>query len=384
VFSCLSLLLLVLLVRRHVSWNVAVAVALLMALNTADYIYSRLAILERPFEFTILLCIALALGLRRKSLFHAVLLGCAVVLMILTKTTGVFLLPAILYPVWFRYREDWRQAVRPMLVVFVTVVALMAAERLLFASQHVADARAFFGNSEPVVSLFGSARKAARLVYRGTWIDPILWPIAGLALLSSAWPVLRGLWRNVLWGVSVLWIIGYSLFIVYHYDGPPRYFTAMLVPVLILVVMCIRELCAQKRMAWARALIAACIVSSVWNLAHIQRYVLHPDYTMANAADRIRAIIDAHPEQPRLIIGHASNETSLFIGIPSMDDVLGAYSQAQKLQIYNPGWFLIWSDEVPISYPDVAAERTMVPMADIHVMDDKVRNRLELFELLPK
>jgi hypothetical protein len=367
-----------------VSWNAAVAVALLMALNTADYIYSRLAILERPFEFTILLCIALALGLKRKSFFHAVVLGCAIVLMILTKTTGVFLLPAILYPVWFRYREDWRQAVRPLLVAFVTVVVLMAVERLLFASHHVADARAFFGNSEPVVSLFGSARKAARLVYRGTWIDPILWPIAGLALLSSAWPALRGLWRNVLWGVSVLWIIGYSLFIVYHYDGPPRYFTAMLVPVLMLVVMCIRELCAQKRLAWARALIAACIVSCVWNLAHIQRYVLHPDYTMANAADRIRTIIDAHPEQPRLIIGHASNETSLFIGIPSMDDVLGAYSQAQKLQIYNPGWFLIWSDEVPISYPDVAAERIMVPMADIHVMDDKVRNRLELFELLPK
>jgi hypothetical protein len=45
---------------------------------------------------------------------------------------------------------------------------------------------------------------------------------------------------------------------------------------------------------------------------------------------------------------------------------------------------LIWSDELPGSYQDVATTRTMVPMADIHVMDDKVRNRLELFELLPK
>jgi len=383
-FACMALLLVIFIVRRPVSWNAAIAIALLMALNAADYIYSRVAILEKPFEFTILLCIALALGLKRDQLVHAVILGCTIVLMVLTKTTGVFLLPAVLYPVWFRYRHDWRQAVRPMLVVFVTVAVLMALERIVFADHHVADARAFFANSEPHVSLFGSTRKAVRLVYRGTWIDPILWPMACLALLASALPALRGLWRNVLWGVSALWILGYSLFIVYHYDGPPRYFTVMLAPVVMLVVMFIRELFAQKRMALARALVAVCAISSIWNLWHIQRYVLHPEYTMANATDQIRTIIDAHPEAPRFIIGHASNQAELFTAIPSIDDSLGAYSQAQKLQLYNPGWLLIWSDELPGSYQDVATTRTMVPMADIHVMDDKVRNRLELFELLPK
>lgn len=381
VFSCLSLLLLLIIFRDCYSWDAALAIALLMTVNAADYIYSRLAILERPFEFTILLCLWLALRLKRESVALAALLGCGIVLMVLTKTTGVFLVPAILYPLWFRYREDWRDALRPLLVVFVTVVVLMALERIFFADHHVADARAFFANSEPHISLFASARKGVRLIYRGTWIDPILWPLACLTLVASLW--MRNLWRQVLWGVCALWIVGYSLFIVYHFDGPPRYFTVMLIPTLMLVVMFVLELLRRGNRVLAGVVIGICVVSSAWNLWHVQRYVLHPDYTMANAAGHIREIIDAHPEVPQLIIGHAANQTTLYDRIPSLDDSLGAYSPAKKMQIYDPGWLLIWSDETPKDYRDISAVRKLLPMANIPVMDDKVRNHLLLFELLP-
>lgn len=381
-FSCLSLLLVLLIFRACYGWDSALALGLLMAVNAADYIYSRVAILERPFEFTILLCLWIALRLKRENIVLAALLGCAIVLMVMTKTTGVFLLPAVLYPLWFRYREEWREALRPLLVIFATVVVLMALERILFADHHVADARAFFANSEPRISLFASARKGVRLIYRGTWIDPILWPLALVALAASLW--MRELWRQVLWGASALWIVGYSIFIVYHFDGPPRYFTVMLIPTLMLVVMLVVELRRRGQSAAAWLMIGVCVASSGWNLWHVQRYVLHPQYTMANAADQVRQIIDAHPEVPRLIIGHASNQTTLYDDIPSIDDFLGAMPPAKKMQVYNPGWLLIWSDEVPKDYLDVSAVRTLVPMANIPVMDDKVRNHLELFELLPR
>lgn len=383
VFSCLSLLLAMLIFRRFYSLGATLALGILIAASASGYIYSRVAILESPFEFTILLCLWLALRLRRASILDAILLGCAIVLMVLTKTTGVFLLPAILYPIWFMNRENWKLIVRPILTVLFTVGILIAVERIFFANHHLADARAFFGNSEPPgIVPFATGRKFVRLLYRGSWIDPILWPVACVALLASLW--IRDLWRQILWGVCALWIAGYAAFIVYHFDGPPRYFTVMSMPTLMIVVIFAAQLQRTGHSTIAKLVAATAVISVAWNLWQVQRYVLHPEYTMAHAADRIRNIIDTHPEVPRLIIGHASNQTTLYIGVPSMDDMLGSASESQKMQMYNPGWALIWSDEPVQDLNDIAQTRVLVPMANIQVMDDPIRNHLELFELLPK
>ncbi len=381
-FSLLSLLLCAVLLRRFSSRPAVLGLVVLTATSASVYIYSRVAILERPFECMVLVCVLLAVTLEnRRNIEHAALLGLALAVLVLTKTTGVFLVPAILYPIWHRSPKGYLYWVRPVFTALLTFGVLMLLERHFFASHHAADAKAFFSQSEPRLKLYETARKGVRALYRGTWIDPILWPLACLALLASCW--MRQLWENVLWGVSALWVAGYLAFIVYHFDGPPRYFTAMTFPVFLLVVLFTAEVWRLSRPA-GQALAAVCLVSVCWNLWHVQRYVLRPEYTMANAADSVRQIIDAHPESPRLIIGHAANETTLYDGVPSIDDSNGSASQAAKMKMYGPGWELFWSDEPISDMKDVAAVRTLVPMGSWAVYDDPMRARLTLFQLLPK
>jgi hypothetical protein len=380
VFFCLALLLCGVLFRKYYSSDATLALVFLAAVNTCGYIFSRVAILEEPLVFVTLAAILVALAVKRSSVLAAMVLGALLVLMVLTKTTGAFLVPAVLYPIWFHHRQDWRKAVRPLAIVLLTAVLLMAAERLLFASHYAADAHAFFAESKPRLQLFATARKGVRAILRGTWIDPILWPVACAGLLASLW--LRDLWKQVLWGVCALWTVGYLAFIVYHFDGPPRYFTAMILPTMMLVVMFAVEL-RKRHPASAGLVIALCVASAGWNAWHVQKYVRHPEYTMLHASQQVAEIINAHPDVPRLMFGHAANETTLFNHIPSMDDGFGTLPLAQKAATYHPGWILIWSDEPVSALDPLAGTDKLVPMASLPVYDDAIRNHLLLFQLVP-
>jgi len=380
IFSWLALMLAWLIFRRYNSVTATWLFVLLAAASASAFFFSRLAILERPLEACALLCVLIAGSLRRESWWQQIVLGAGIVLLVLIKTTGAFLIPAILYPIWFRYRSDWRKAIRPLAVTSVTAAVLFAAERILFANHYSAAYSAFFIHDDAHAEFFGSARKAFRLLYRGTWIDPLLWPVACAALAISVW--MRSLWGNVLWGVCTLWIVGYAAFIVYHFDGPPRYFTVLMLPVFMLVAMFLSALWKNHRgTAWLVA--ALCVVSVSWNLWQTQKSLRHPDYSMLSATEQIRRVIDAHPEQARLILGHAANETSLFIAVPSIDDTNGDWSETKKLAAYQPGWFLIWNDEIPADYAEVTAQRKLVPMLSVPAFDDKARDHLQLFAIRP-
>lgn len=380
VFSWIGFVLCWALYRRYNSAASTWFFVLLASASATAYVYSRLAILERPFEACILLCLWIACTIRRESWIQPVLLGASLVLLILTKTTGVFLIPAILYPVWFRYRNERRQLIRPLAIAVAVAGVLLLAERVMFARHYAAATAAFFANSEPRLQWFATARKGVRFFYRGTWIDPVLWPLACVALLSSFW--LRELWRNLLWGVCALWVLGYAAFIIYHYDGPPRYFTVLLFPVFMIVAMFTAELWQKSRgLAWL--VIGICAVSLTWNLWEVQKFVRHPEYSMLNATEQIRRTIDAHPESHRLIMGHAANATTLYIAIPSVDDINGEGTETQKLAMYQPGWVLVWSDEPMSDLAEVTAQRRLIPMLNVPAYDDPVRNHLLLYQVEP-
>jgi 4-amino-4-deoxy-L-arabinose transferase-like glycosyltransferase len=176
---------------------------------------------------------------------------------------------------------------------------------------------------------------------------------------------------------------GYAAFIIYHFDGPPRYFTVMIFPVYMVVAMFVAALWHQSRSA-AWAVLAICAVAVTWNLWEVQKFVRHPEYSMLRATEQIRKMIDAHPESRRLMMGHAANETTLYIAVPSIDDSNGDWSETRKLAVYQPGWVLIWSDESLADIPDVTAQRRLVPMLYVPALDDKIRNYLLLYQVEPK
>jgi hypothetical protein len=223
-------------------------------------------------------------------------------------------------------------------------------------------------------------------LFRGTWIDPVLFPLALAAFVSAA-TRLRFLWRNPLFMIAFLWETGYAAFIVYHYDGPPRYFVTMIVPTIWLALIFLQWMWSTNKRVAAVATI--CVAASVvWNVASIANYLLHPQYTLVDASLRIKRLIVAEHASGaaanELLIGRGANEISLLSGgIPAMDSD-GAMPLAQKLDVYHPDWFMNWTNAPTARLNTVASERTLVQRGDFRALDPFDGAGILLFQIFPK
>ena len=381
VFSALVLLMSWALFRRYNSHIATLAFMLLVAGSATAYVFSREALLERPLEALALACILLSSTLRREDLIQAAGLGVLITGLVLTKTTGVFLLPAVLAPIVYRYREDWRTTVRLGGMALGVAMLLLATEQVLFARNYLPDAQAFFAQSQLHFALLPALRKGLRFFYRGTWVDPVLWPVACIGLICSLW--WRKLWQNMLWGVCALWILGYGAFIVLHFDGPPRYFSVLVVPVTMMAVMFVAYLWTNHRQL-AFAGLWCCGVSLGWNLVSTARMVSTPRYSLLQASEAVRQIEASCEQCNPLFIGHGANEISLHNGIPSLDDRFGTATLAEKIAWYRPGWVLVWNDESLTPFDGALPGRRLVLRGKFPALDDPNRNILMLYQIVEK
>jgi hypothetical protein len=364
--------------RRSYSPTISAAFALLLASSATAYAFSRVAILEAPLVAFTLLALWIATGSQRIGIVRCVVIGAVIPFMVLTKTTGAFLIPAVLYPVWF-YSQPRRDAWKKIAAVLLTAGVILGAEWLVFARHYAADAQAFYSQSEPHLLGFETLRKAVRLLYRGIWIDRVLWPFALLALIVSFFQ--RALWRNVLWGTCVLWILGYSAFIVYHFDGPPRYFTAMVVPVFMMCVIFSAWLMQQKRHNWGAIV---CAIALALNLSYIVKLAMHPQYTMLSATQQVRETMADCADCRPLMIGHGDNEIGLYSAIPSLDDRFGTATLEQKMDWYHPGWVVVWNDESPADLEQQMPGYSLVLKKEIPALDDSRRCKISVYQVVPR
>src|ERR1700678_517455 len=104
-FSIATVGLVYLLVRRYASETAAAVAALLLAASPFAFAFSRLATLDTMvnFEFCLLLWIASYASPRR--ILPSILLGILIPIMLLTKTTAVVLVPAVLWLLWMATKK---------------------------------------------------------------------------------------------------------------------------------------------------------------------------------------------------------------------------------------------------------------------------------------
>jgi hypothetical protein len=238
----------------------------------------------------------------------------------------------------------------------------------------------------PFWQLENSPLRLLRFFFRGTWIDPVLFPLALAGFIAATWR-LRFLWRDTLFTTAFLWEAGYAAFIVYHYDGPPRYFVTLIVPTVWLALIFVEWLWhRQRRIGIA---VTVCIVISIaWNIAFIGNYLLHPRYTLLDASLKIRQTIAVQKNlqtgSNELLIGRGADEISLLSGgLPSMDSD-GAMPLAEKLNVYHPGWFMTWTSDPPLRAAIVAKNRRMVERASFPGLDPNRHAGIVLYQLFPK
>jgi 4-amino-4-deoxy-L-arabinose transferase-like glycosyltransferase len=381
--TCISALLAYAVTRQYRSRRFACISVFLIAANALGFFYGRLALLEPAQVLLILLTIFLAGKVFPGNYAMACATGFVFFAATLTKASTPFLLPAILYPIWALNRQNNRRAAWKLLgTALGTVLVLLSIAKLIWLHGYATDASVIL-YMRPLWQLENSPLRLLRFFFRGTWIDPVLFPLALAALIAAAtrW---RFLWRDTLFVTAFLWEAGYAGFIVYHYDGPPRYFVTLIVPTIWLALIFTERVWLRHRRAGMT--IAICItLSVVWNLSLIANYLFHPQYTLRDASISIRRTIAERkrtdPYSNELLIGRGAEEISLLSGgLPALDSD-GTMPLSEKLNVHHPGWFMVWTSDPLQRISIVQANRLVIERANFSGLDRQRHAGIVLYQL---
>jgi 4-amino-4-deoxy-L-arabinose transferase-like glycosyltransferase len=379
---------------RGTRWMALLALTLIVT-SPFLYCFSRLAILEPMLTAFTLTALNLAVRLPRlrRPLWASVGVGLLFTLMMLTKTTAVFLLPAlgwaILLPLW----QDRKLAVRCALAsvvafavtfgLWMTLVVsrgLLGDYKYLFFVNKYVKPREFYW---PVVSLWWS-------FHGGLWVDHLLIPLAGLvtagAIVAGAMLARRSkLLLDPVFGASVWAVTGYILFMTYQDHPQPRYFAVVAFFSFFVVAMGAEALLAGtgrvRRLGWA--VIALALAAAGINGVQTLNYAAYPEYTFVNAARQLTQYMDEHPNGKRLLVSISGDQITLVTHLPTLCDDFGTQELVSKLAAYQPGWYAAWNDLDPGTLEDLHSRYSLEQVASFSAFDDPERNLLVLFKLHP-
>jgi 4-amino-4-deoxy-L-arabinose transferase-like glycosyltransferase len=404
-FFFLNLLLSYLLLRaRGERWTALLAVTMLAA-SPFLYCFSRLAILEPMLIAFMLAALNLAVRLDRlrRPVWASVAIGLLFTLMMLTKTTALFLLPAVGWAMFASFGRNRRLFLRCAaaagaasaasfglwMALVVRFGVLPDYKYLFFVNTYPKPSEVYW----PLLSFWWS-------FHGGLWIDRIIIPLAGIVVVGAAiaatplgrrqvWA--RNLLGNPVWGASILAVAGYIFFMTYQNHPQPRYFTVVAFFVFFIVAQAAESLLgASGRMrhilGWAVVAFAALdvAVGSAWTL----NYAAHPEYTFVDAATQLTRYIDQHPNGRRLLVSISGDQISLVTHLPSLCDDFSTPSDQfpdlpHKLAWYQPGWYATWNDLDPGTIEDLHNHFSLEQVASFRAFDDPDRNLLVLFKLHP-
>jgi 4-amino-4-deoxy-L-arabinose transferase-like glycosyltransferase len=408
-FFFVNLLLSYLLLRSRGSRWMALLALTLLVTSPFLYCFSRLAILEPMLiAFTLgALNLAVRLPRYRRPVWASLGIGLLFTLMMLTKSTAVFLIPAlgwaILLPLWQNRKPLLRFALAAAVAFAVSFglwMTLVVRSGLLPEYSYVFIVNKYDKPPEfywPLISFWWS-------FHGGLWVDHILIPIAGLVVLgaAAAWRSARD--RNLLldpvFGASLLAVAGFILFMTCQNHPQPRYFAVVAFFSFFLVAqgaeallghaVAMPKFAARKPLArlvgWAVIALAAlaAVINGTWTL----NYAAHPEYTFVNAANRLTQYIDKHPNGNRLLVSISGDQITLVTHLPTLCDDFGAPGGpmpdlVSKLAFYQPGWYATWNDLDPSALEDIHSRFSLEQVASFRAFDDPDRNLLVLFKLHP-
>ena len=403
-FFFANLLLSYALLRTRSSRWTALFALTLMVTSPFLYCFSRLGILE-PMLTTLTLA-ALNFAVRLPRLRHPIVasigIGFLFTLMMLTKTTAVFLLPAIgcaMLLAFWRDRASAFLCAAASLATFscsfglwiglVTIFQLRADYKYLFFINTYAKPTEVYW---PLLSFWWSIRGSM-------WVDHILIPLTAMLILvvivaattlanRDNWA--RRLLLDPVFGSTVVAALGYLLFMTYQNHPQPRYFAVIAVFSFLAVAASAETILKQTghirtlgRAALAIAALAAAL-NGVWTL----NYAAHPEYTFVTAARELENYIDEHPNGNRLLVSISGDEISLVTHLPALCDDFGTPTPtypdlATKLALYKPGWWATWNDIDPGTLEDIHTHYSLEQVATFRAFDDPERDKLVLFKLHP-
>jgi len=397
IFAANLLLTYLLLRTQEKPWVALFALTVLVA-NAFLYAFSRLAILEPLLMCFLLLSWLLALRLPRQRSNTQRYLGLSVIgllicLMVLTKTTAIFIIPSTLFLIWHAYGYKFRAALGPLISVIVAALVPWVVYYLVIVHPHyLSDYHYLFAaNKWEQPTTFSGWIAAFWYAMHGVlWIDPILCCVVAALLLISTL-LAPHLWKNPLVAASLLAAAGYIFFTGWHNNMQPRYYEVVIYPLVFILSLGVAAFIQKQRhtpkYVRLRLLIAASLlivtVSTFDNLRQIFHYTTHPEYTFVHAAQNLTHYIDQHPNGNRLLLSISGDNIALVTHLPAICDDFGTWDLPLRIHTYQPGWYAAWNEIDPGTLEDLHTQYKLEQVASFHAFDDEDRNLLILYKLHP-
>ena len=282
---------------------------LLLVSSAFCFVFTRLAILE-PLLVLLTLLLLLVAGSAKASEdqagglaalvrdLHAngrQILGMGILLplLVLTKTTGLFLVPCVAYLLWTAvgYRVGTYLRVGVAAAGLATSIWLMYYG-LVVRPHYLLDYRYLFSaNGYTRITLATAGDVLVNTFTDGAWMGLAPYCAAVGCVVTSA-ALVRRLRRCPLVPVLVLWAVGYEAFLAYHNNLQPRYYLVVAVPLTLLIPVTIEQLVLSRigsvrLRRWAYALAVAGIGTIVVRQAVMMiGYVRRPEYTLTRQRGR--------------------------------------------------------------------------------------------------
>ena len=405
---------------RTARWAALLGVTLAV---TSPFLYgfSRLAILEPMLMCFLLTALNLAVRLPRirHPMLASVAIGLLFTLMLLSKTSAAFLLPALGWAMRASLRKEgiaqWKCTAAAAVASAATFAGWMALvihagllkdyRYLFFINKYIKPQEWYW----PLWSFWWS-------LHGVLWADRILLPLTGIlaVALVLAWRTewSRALRHDAVFGACFLAAAGYVLFMTYQNHPQPRYYTVVALFSFLVLAMgveglvrsgfastvhpSVAEASVQFAVATARlksgpvktwgmapgvALLVGTMAAVGVNAAWTFEYAAHPQYTFVEAARQLTRYIDQHPNGNRMLVSISGDEITLMTHLPTLCDDFGTLDLPTKLTEYEPGWWATWNDIDPGTLEDLHVHHSLEQVASFHALDDPERNVLVLFKL---
>ncbi len=325
-------------------------------------------------------------------------LGLLLPVMVLTKTTGLFLVPAIAFLLFATLEYRPKLFLRVGLPAAGIAIALWLAYYADMAGHHyLKDYRYLFSaNGYTGITRATFFSVIADTLADGMWMGRVLYPAALAAavcvgLMGAVRP--RFLRAHPLLPTLVLWAVGYAFFLAYHDNLQPRYYLVIAVPLTLLVPATLEQLALpafsrpwlrRGLMAAATALLLAIVIPDGRRTI---AYTRHPEYTLLQAAQALDAYVTddrrTDPTHNRLLLSISGSDISLMTGLPSICDDFGTLELTERVARYRPGWYAAWNDVEDDKMEAMAPLFRLERVAAFPAMDDPDRNLLILYKLIP-
>jgi len=351
---------------------------------------------------------------RRSALFWSAALGLLLPVMVLTKTTGLFLFPAILWMLWAACGYRLRVFVRSAGIAGIVGAAAWGGYMLLFIRPHyLLDYRYLFAaNGYTGITAAAAWPVIQETVLGGGFLGATIFWLGVAAMLASLATIAARRFRgDPLTVALLLWIFFYAAFLAYHDNLSPRYYQVLGVPMVMLIAMvfdhlwsvAMRPAAMQGSPARAanpadRLLLqlivgvcaAAIVFAAVRGAALTAYFVRHPEYSYLSAANQIRDVVEreraadlaqGRPLHPEMVLSISGASLSLMTGLPFICDDFGTMTLPDRLAAYRPGWFVAWNDVEDDKMEALAPMYRLVRVGAYPALDDPDRNILILYRL---